>query len=112
MPRYLADGTPQLPAGAIPAAAIIAVATIAVTIVPVKTKAAGDAGTGRVADHPASDEAGRAEQKGARSSPALAAVGANAKRAPTMNAIAITRLMIPSRDVGRYFARSPVRPSY
>jgi hypothetical protein len=63
----LADGTPELPAGAIPAATIIAVATIAVTIVSVKTEAAGDAGTGRVADHPASDEAGRAEQKGARS---------------------------------------------
>src|SRR5260370_30403415 len=65
VPRYLADGTPQLPAGAIPAAAIIAVATIAVTIVPVKTKAAGDAGTGRVAYHPASDEARPAAQKGA-----------------------------------------------
>src|SRR5260370_27116066 len=64
VPRYLADGTPQLPAGAIPEAAIIAVATIAVTIVPVKTKAAGDADTGRVADLPASDEACRDEQKG------------------------------------------------
>src|SRR5215471_11331086 len=36
-------------------------------MVPVKTKAAGDTGTGRIADHPAGDETGRAEQKGARS---------------------------------------------
>ena len=59
-------GTPELPAGAIPAATVIAVATIAVatiavTIVSVKTQAARDAGTSHIADHPASDEAWRAE---------------------------------------------------
>jgi hypothetical protein len=32
----------------------------------VKTQAAGDTGTGHVADYPASDEAGRAEEEGAR----------------------------------------------
>jgi hypothetical protein len=35
--------------------------------VSVKAQAAGDAGTGRVADNPTSDETGRAEQKGTRS---------------------------------------------
>src|SRR5215475_5681540 len=57
---------PALPASAIPAPTIIAVTTMAVTIASVKTKAARYAGTGRVADHTASDEAGRAEEEGAR----------------------------------------------
>jgi hypothetical protein len=68
-PRALSSAAnTELPAGAIPAAAIIAVATrigvtiiIAVTIVSVKTQASGDLGTGRVPDHPASEQAGRAE---------------------------------------------------
>jgi len=72
-----------------------------VTIVSVKAQTAGDTGTGHVANHPAREEASRAGYEGARGraeraveEPFPSAVGAN--RAATMNAIAITRLMIPS----------------